>query len=180
MDFKEHIIKQTYDRWYQDIEYLNHVGYAESWRTWANIKDLVDWKDKVVVDIGCFHGYFCFKAEQMGARAITGVDKNLEVLTTTRMLGGLLDSKCAFVEGEASSGIPSSDILLCLNMFHHIQYKESFLEKICANKIIFEIDKENLRGIQDYCNILVQKPSHRPSAHTGDVPNRLVLLAERK
>jgi hypothetical protein len=74
----------------------------------------------------------------------------------------------------------SYDIALVLNIFHHIDDKEAFLSNIKAKQIIFEIDKENLPQIEEHFNIKVKKLSHRPSAYTGDVPNRLILLAEKK
>ena len=33
-------------------------------------------KDKVIFDLGCFNGYFSFKAMQVGAKKIIGVDNN--------------------------------------------------------------------------------------------------------
>ena len=42
MDIKEHISKQTYDKWYQDVEVINHIGYANSWKSWDNIKDIFE------------------------------------------------------------------------------------------------------------------------------------------
>jgi 2-polyprenyl-3-methyl-5-hydroxy-6-metoxy-1,4-benzoquinol methylase len=180
MTLEEHIKAQTYDKWYQDIECIDHVGYARSFMTWDNIKDLVDWKDKYVCDVGCFHGYFCFKAEQAGAKRVWGIDKNEQALYTTRKIAEAINSKCTFAQSTANELITICDILLCLNVFHHISNQEDFLKNIDAKQIIFEIDKEDLPKIEEYCNILVKRDSHRPSAYTGDVPNRLVLLAEKK
>jgi 2-polyprenyl-3-methyl-5-hydroxy-6-metoxy-1,4-benzoquinol methylase len=177
---RKHLESQTYDKYYQDIECLNFIGYAKSYITWNNIKDLVNWKDKWVLDVGCFHGYYCFKAEQEGALAITGIDKNNATLVTTRMIGEEYKSKCLFQVLNANSALPGCDILLCLNVFHHIPDKDAFLKNILAKQIIFEVDKEDLPKIEEYCNIIVKKDSHRASAYTGDTPNRLVLLAEKK
>jgi len=178
--FKRYLGEQTYDKYYQDIEIIRLEGYAKSHLSWENIKDLVDWKNKIVLDVGCFHGYFCFKAEQAGARLVTGIDKNADTLITTQMIADASKSNCKFFNIDADEIDPHVDIILCLNVFHHIPDKDGFLRKLePGQKMIMEIDKENLPKIQKYCNVLKIKPSHRPSAYTGDTPNRLVLLVEK-
>jgi len=183
MDIKAHVASRTYDKFYQDIELIDHVGYARSFMTWDNIKDLVDWKGKYVTDIGSFHGYFCLKALQAGASHVAGVEKNLDAMNTAQLIVnemGLMNSPIKFFNADANEVIIQCDILLCLNVFHHISNQDEFLQSILAEIVIFEIDKEDLPKIEKYCRILVNKPSHRPSAYTGDTPNRLVLVATMK
>ena len=68
-----------------------------------------------------------------------------------------------------------------MNVFHHIPKQDVFLNSLqSGQQMIMEIDKENLPKIEQYCNVIVNKPSHRASAYTGDTPNRLVLLVEKK
>lgn len=181
MNIKEHLAKQTYDKYYQDIECLGHVGYAQSWKSWDNIKDLVKWHGKTVLDIGTFHGYFCFKALEAGAKDVIGIDKNPDVIATTKMINAELGTSASFFNNTANSMLPSADIILVLNVFHHIQEQDKFFESFPkGQQFIMEIDKEDLTKVEKHCIINVQKLSHRPSAYTGDVPNRLVLLAEKK
>ena len=181
MNLKEHLEKQTYDKWYQNIEFIEFEGYAKSHKSWDNIKGLVDWKDKIVLDIGTFHGYFAFKAEQAGARFVTGIDKNPAVIYTTNMIADRNGStRCKFICMDADEIDPHVDIILCLNVFHHLPYKVKFLQSLQkGQKMIMEVDKENRQLIEDYCDIITSKLSHRPSAYTGDTPNRLVLLVEK-
>ena len=180
MNIKEHLDKQTYDKYYQDIECINHIGYAQSWKTWDNIKDLVDWTNKYVLDIGCFHGYFSFKALERGATKVDGIDKNFEALQTAELIRKEIRTPHVFFINETANEAVKSDIhydiALVLNIFHHIPDKDSFLKDLKADKIIFEIDKEDLPKIEEYCKILVNKESHRPSAYTGDIPNKTSLL----
>jgi len=181
MNIKEHLAKQTYDKYYQDIECLKHVGYAQSWKSWDNIKDLVTWHGKKVLDIGCFHGYFCFKAWEAGAKEVIGVDKNSETLNTTKLINEQLKTGCHFFNLTANSRLPDADIVLVLNVFHHIPDQDGFFQSfIKGQTFIMELDKEDLTKVEKHCIIHTTKLSHRPSAHTGDVPNRLVILAEKK
>lgn len=185
MNLKEHLEKQTYDKWYQDIECLGFEGYAKSSKSWENIKDLIDWKDKSIIDIGSFHGYFCLKAEQAGAKFVIGIDKNESTVKTASMIA--IESKtkvCDYFVNTANEWVNTHaqqfDLILCLNVFHHIPNKDGFLKSLQSGQLmIMEIDKENEPKIEEYCNILVRKLSHRPSAYTGDTPNRLVLLVEK-
>ena len=181
MNLKEHLEKQTYDKWYQDVECIGFEGYAKSSKSWDNIKDLVDWKDKIVLDIGAFHGYFCFKAEQAGAKMVHGIDKNPQVIATTKLFAKEINSNCKFDVIEANDCYTSDyDIILCLNVFHHITHRDGFLNGMnSGQKMIMEIDKENLSKVEEYCTVLTKKLSHRASAYTGDTPNRLVLLVEK-
>ena len=70
-NFKKYLDTLSYDKYYQDIECINFIGYTKSSKTWDNIKDLVDWKDKKVADLGCFHGYFSFKSAKTSAKKFT-------------------------------------------------------------------------------------------------------------
>ena len=177
MKFKDYLDKQTYDKYYQDIELIKFEGYAKSCKSWDNIKDLVDWQDKTVIDIGCFHGYFCFKAEKAGAKSVIGLDLNEDALKTTMILAHEYKSNVNFLNIPADGSFLSADIILCLNVFHHIKNQDKFIDNINAKYVIFEIDKEDLPKIEKRFKILVKKDSHRASSYTGDTPNRLILLA---
>jgi SAM-dependent methyltransferase len=68
---------------YQRI--FGEIGtYREPRKKWSRVRsetrfDFIDWdnfKDKVVIDIGCNNGAFCFKAKEMGAKRVIGVDKS--------------------------------------------------------------------------------------------------------
>jgi len=179
IEFRQYMNGLSYDKYYQDIEYIDFIGYANSWKSWENIKDLVDWRGKSVIDVGCFHGYYCFKAEKAGAINVIGIDKNEETLKVTRLLASLMNSKCTFINITANDILPDTDILLCLNMFHYIPDQEAFLKTIKAQLVIFEIDKEDLPKIEKYYCIITKIDSHRPSFYTQDRPNRWVLLAKK-
>jgi hypothetical protein len=68
---------------YQSIllnnEYIRK-GTEQDWVTFEKISECTTFKDKVVVDTGCFNGYFSFKAFNSGAKKVIGVDHNKPAL----------------------------------------------------------------------------------------------------
>jgi len=172
INLKEHLDKQTYDKNYQDIDCLGLKGYSESHKSWENMKNLVDWKDKKVADLGCFHGYFSFKIAKLGAK-VTGLEKSKEVLVTTQLIneaeGGIIELK----QWEGGDIVPEEfDLVLCLNVLHHFKNQELGLQNIKASQGLFEVNKEQKELIFKYFNIIKEVSSHRI--------NRTILLADRK
>ena len=168
------------DIWnYQDIECIKYIGYAKSYLSWENLFNLVEWKDKTVVDIGCNTGYFTFKAEKEGAQVI-GLDRENQYLIIANLIKEVIGSKVTLKNWSDGQPIPESDILLCLNVFHHLKDKTKFLNAIQSKQVIFEIDKEDYNLVEKYFKILVCKPSHRASFHTPGQANRFVILATKE
>jgi len=173
--FKDYIDSLSYDKFYQDIECINFKGYSKSWQTWDNIKDLIDWKDKSVIDLGCFHGYFSFKAEQAGAIGIIGLEKNDIILETANKIKHMFRSKAIFQKWEGGESTPQADVALVLNMLHHTKDKEKTLQNINAKFAIFEIEKSQIELIKKYYTIIKEVVSHRVDASQ----NRTILLGQK-
>jgi len=110
-----------YDAYYQDIECINFKGYTESFKTWDRIKDF-DFKDKVVFDIGCFHGYFTFKISEI-SKFVYGVDISNRVLDTCKILLNVYKKEnIEFYQWDENKIIPENvDLILCLNVLHHFK-----------------------------------------------------------
>lgn len=172
-EFKQKFFKLHYEKDYQDIECINFVGLSNSYITWEDIKDLVDWKNKFIVDIGCFHGYFSFKAESLGATCL-GLDKSSLFLQTAKDIKEVIGSKVEFKEWEDTQDLPNCDITLCLNVFHYFKDQEGFLKKIKSNLVIFKVNDDNVDIIKKYFNIL----SIKDSIHYHFT--RKVILGEKK
>ena len=172
-EFKSRLDKQVYDKYYQDIECVDFKGYSGSDKTWENIKDLVSWKKKKVVDLGCFHGYFCFKAEQSGAKAVYGLDKHTAVLDTVNVIKEMNDSNANFVYWDANLDelTPKCDILLCLNCLHHFPDQEKVLSRLRCKQIICEINNNQIDLVKKYFSIIKIGPSNRK--------DRITLLGEK-
>jgi len=153
---------------YQTIELDGEVirqGYTEPEKSWDRIQQWgLDWTGKSVADVGCFNGYFCFKAEQAGAREVVGYDRNAAAISVASCLGGLQTSRCPSCQGgqrvscchfrqrefpgESIDG--NVDILMVLNVMHHIapdaesEQGRKFLADVfsCSRNVIFEIERD--------------------------------------
>ncbi len=171
-DVLRHLEVQSYDRYYQDIEALGVQGHIPTHRSWESIASLVDWKDQSVVDMGCFHGYFCFKVEQAGARSILGLDHSEAVLKTAGMIAALQDSRTTFRIWNGGEPVPECDVALCLNMLHHCKNVFQTLENMNCRRAVFEIKPEYEPVVTKYFEPSVRRASHRD--------DRLVLLATKR
>ena len=84
---KQHLDSQAYDKYYQDIEVLDFLGYSESSKSWNNINKLnIDWTNKRVCDLGCFHSYFGIKAIKAGAKSVIGLDVTMAAIETSKII----------------------------------------------------------------------------------------------
>jgi len=77
-------LKQLWDKGkintYQDIILPNSI-FLKGWRhtseTWNLIKNEVNWTDKIVLEVGPFHGYFLLKSSMAGARECYGIELDI-------------------------------------------------------------------------------------------------------
>ena len=174
-DYLDTFDPKVYDKFYQDIECINFIGYSKSYETWSRIKDLVDWKNKTVIDLGCYHGYFSFKAEQQGASNVTGLEMHSSVLDITRMIKHMNQSKANFQIWECGRPTPEADIALVLNILHHAKNIDETLQNINAKIVIFEIEKRQVEDVERYFKITKEIESHR----VDDNQSRIILLGEK-
>jgi SAM-dependent methyltransferase len=117
---------------YQDIELTDRtvVGLSQSYKTWERLNCLVYFKDKSVVDYGCNYGYFSFKAERAGASSVIGIDTQ-GVLTLTRRIAWVKHSNILFRPADLLNYVPpDSDIILALNVLHHLNYDRQVLNNM--------------------------------------------------
>jgi 2-polyprenyl-3-methyl-5-hydroxy-6-metoxy-1,4-benzoquinol methylase len=147
--------QENYDRYYQDIPLpygLSIKGYERSTLSFGIISRNVNFRGQTVLDIGCYHGYSTFGAENAGAVEVTGLDRDDRVLNTTRWIGRIWGYKANFVcAGIDDYTIPKKyDIIMCLNMIHHTDRPKDVIEKIfkLGNMIILEAD-DNFKGMAD-------------------------------
>jgi len=162
---------KDHDWKYQDIEILDFVGYSESHETWKRIRDLVDWKGKRVHDLGCFHGYFCFKAEDAGAEAV-GLDRSPSVLEIARAINDLRGGRAAFREWKGGDDLPAGDVVLCLNVLHHFADQDLAVSRMRCREAVFEINAACRPVVEKYFEVVREVSSHRK--------DRVILLCARR
>ena len=170
-EFKPYLDAQTYDKYYQDINCIGFVGYSESFKTWERIKDEIDWNNKLVADLGCFHGYFCFQIAKAGGKP-TGFDRSGLVLKTTDIIneleGNIIKTK-VWVDTDPIND--KYDVILCLNALHHFSDPDGFLKNIDCDMAVFEINLDMVLLIAKYFTINKKIDSHRE--------NRVIIIARK-
>lgn len=181
---KRHLDAQVYDKTYQDIDCIGFKGYSGSLASWDLIKDLTIWRDKDIVELGCFHGYYSFKFELCGAKSILGLDKDEAALATTRLIqkrNNLFQSAqyevfkptARFEHWVSGQPIPKCDVILCMNMLHHCPDQEAVVSAMQCSEAIFEINNDQIPLVEKYFPIVeVKIKSHRA--------NRSILLCRKK
>ncbi len=171
-EFSAHLAAQEYDKYYQAIKPIGFAGYSKSEKTWNRIRGLIDWKDLSVVDLGCFHGYFCFRAKEAGASKVDGLDLAEVVLVSARKIGELEGIDVTFSQWDDSQDIPQCDVTLCLNALHHFKDPLGCLGRIQSDRAIFEIQQSQKPIISSVFDIEIEAGSHRDQ--------RVILLARKK
>ena len=154
------------DKLYQDIEVLELVGYSESFRTWERVVGLADWKGQRVVDIGCHHGYFSFKAADAGA-TVVGLDRSIPALNVARRIDALRGGTTRFLEWSDDEELPEGDIVLLLNVLHHLGDADHVLSQLRGSDVILEINASDKPLVERYLVVEREVRSHRD--------NRLIL-----
>ena len=129
---------------YQDIELPHHSipGLSKSYKTWQRLDAMVDFKGKSVIDYGCNYGYFSFKAEEAGAVNVLGVDEAPSVIDMATSIAMVKGSGARFSTAQLRDFKPyDTDIILALNVLHHLKYDNSVLMSMfeCAGTIVIEM-----------------------------------------
>jgi len=170
--FLSELRKAQHDKYYQDIELPSGVcvkGYSKSIQTWQRLKTAIDFQNKDVLDLGCFHGFFCFKAEEMGAKKITGIDKGREAIDIARHIAFLKKSKVLFLPEDIQifQSKHLYDIVLVLNVFHYIEDVNLALENIFSSgeTIVFEIPVRQEKLISKYASKYNFQLGEKMSSH---------------
>lgn len=104
---------------------------------------------KSVVDLGCADGYFSFRAAELGAAAVLGVDRNRDEIEKASYVRELIGPVGANTNFEcldvlsANVAIPRADVVLCLGLLYHIFDHKSLIEAVgrsCADVLVIDTD----------------------------------------
>jgi len=134
---------------YQDVELSDRTirGLSKSYKTWERLNALLDFLGKSVCDYGCNNGYFCFKTEEAGASIIIGVDESRSVIETAARIAMTKNSRVQLVTADLKAyNPPDVDILLALNVLHHLDYDNRTLKAIFnhAGTVALELPVKDL------------------------------------
>ena len=176
---KEYLDSQDYDKYYQDIEILDFIGYSKSYESWKTISELgVDWKDKTICDLGCFHAYFGIKVMKEGAKKVIGLDATPPVIPTAKFITEFSGVDMEFLQWVGGEETPKCDIALCLNMLHHCENQDLTLSKMNCDYAVFEINPDQKELVEKYFETVIQASSHRENS--ADSATRIILYMRKK
>jgi len=119
-------------------------GYNQDFehKSWYQIREMYDFKNKKVADIGCFHGYFCFEIKK-SAKIVHGFDHLASAIEIAKGIAKLkeLDIKFEVFDLDKEEILESYDIILLLNTWQHLKDLEGGLNKTFskAKAVILEI-----------------------------------------
>ena len=80
-------------------------------------------KGQTVLDVGSFLGLFCIKSLQHGASEVTGLELNKERLRQATQIADFLQLKPKYLrlDVEGHPKLDKHDLVLCLNVLHHLK-----------------------------------------------------------
>jgi len=88
---------------------------------WTLIKDEFNWKDKKILDIGSYTGFFSFKTAKLGAH-VTGIEIDEERLKQAKMINTLLELDVNFLYADFFEYLKDKkfDCILFFSVLHWI------------------------------------------------------------
>jgi len=103
-------------------------------------------KGKSVLDIGCFLGYFCHEAVRCQAGRVVGIDVDEDRLRQARLVadcvGMAKDIEFKLLDIETNDLAEHFDVILMLNVLHHLRNPISVLDKVITHtkeRLILEV-----------------------------------------
>jgi hypothetical protein len=153
---------------YQSIVMHNEFirrGTEQDWKTMEKILECTSLSEKVIMDTGCFNGYFSFNALEYGAKKIIGIDHNHSALEICNKIaiynndhiwinGKKTDTSCKLgihfynrrigidCVFDDKTNNDKIDIILALNYLHHLinEHGEGIFRNVIQD--FFEHTKE--------------------------------------
>jgi len=104
---------------------------------------MIDLRGCSVLDVGCALGQYLYRAERYGAKKICGIDKMSFRFNAAQKINKLLLSNAElknefFTENSVKEKF---DLVLCLNVIHHIKDVDSFISNlwnVTSKKLVLE------------------------------------------
>src|SRR5579863_1696870 len=124
-------------QWYHDIDFPNGLkartktpdalSHRKLWEWMGNELDKIDFAGRTVLDIGCWDGYWSFRAEQQGAsRVLASDDKtqnwsaNSGLELAKELMGSSIETRTDVSIYEAAKLEERFDIVLCMGVYYHL------------------------------------------------------------
>lgn len=115
------------------------VGIDTEWRSdlkWARLKDHIDLKDKLILDVGCGNGYYLFRMLGAGAKAAVGVDPFLLYVMQFHAINKYVQTDRAAVLPLKAEDVPHGcacfDTVFSMGVLYHCRQAEKHLAGLCG------------------------------------------------
>ena len=143
--FLSYLSVQAHDRYYQSINLpfeKSIKGYERTELTWPIIEKTVNFRGKTMLDVGCYHAYTCFSAEDCGVKEVTGVDRCVQAIDIANKLKIMWNYKTDFVLADIDTWTPTKkyDIVICFNTIQYPTNTKEAVRKLfdAGDLVIFE------------------------------------------
>ena len=124
-------------RWYHEFDFGNGLRAQSNtpnievhrtiWRFIAEGLETVDFRDKTVLDVGCWDGYWSFYAERRGAKRVLATDDFTQnwssaegLLLAKELLGSRVQTETRTSVYNLASLNQKFDVILCLGVYYHL------------------------------------------------------------
>lgn len=134
-------------------------------------------RDKSVLDIGSYLGFFCFEALRRGATRVVGFEADVESVRKARLLGDCLGLAPEFRHGDIERDTIEEhfDYVLCLNVLHHFRdpilvldkLARATREKLVLETVSFESRERAKTGLSRLQSFLLSRQPVLYAASTG-------------
>jgi tRNA (mo5U34)-methyltransferase len=131
---KQRLINQV--PWYHEFDFPNGLKgrsqcdvafHRRIWTFIAKQLDGIDFRDKTVLDLGCWDGYWSFDAERRGARRVLATDDRTQnwaasagILLAKDLLRSSIDTNLDISVYDLGILDEKFDIILCLGIYYHL------------------------------------------------------------
>ncbi len=147
-EFIRFLSSQSHDRYYQTINLpygKSLKGYERTELTWELVKNTINFRGRSVLDVGSYHAFTSFGAEDCGAIAVTGVDKTVQAVNVAERLKKMWNYETVFICEDLEKWLENVsgqefDIVLCFNMIQYMPNVEYVMKKLfeIGKTVIFE------------------------------------------
>ena len=115
------------------------VKVDPEWRSdmkWARLAEEVDLKNKLVLDVGCGNGYYCYRMLGAGAKAVVGIDPTLLYVMQFLALNKYADeNRCAVLPlgaDDLRAGVKCFDTVFSMGILYHRREPIEHLKQLCG------------------------------------------------
>jgi len=123
---------------------VSHGKNEIKWKRIAPIIELINIKDKKVLDVGCNEGFFTQKMSESGAEVL-GIDIDKNRVEKANFIQEILKSPQTMIQqmdiyGDEFKALPRFDFCLCMGFLHRVPDPFSAIKKLTekTDMILFE------------------------------------------